>query len=364
MLEVRKFTKSYDGRTIFKDVSFTLDGADCVVIIGGSGCGKSTLLRCINRLTPLDSGEMYYKGIKGEFYPMTDLGIDEYHTRVGMVYQHFNLFEHLNVMENLILAPMKVKKMSREEAVKKAEGLLERVGMEDRKYRMPSALSGGQKQRVAIARTLMMDPDVLLFDEPTSALDPTMVDEVEAVIRELTVNLHFPAVIVTHEMRFAEKIATKVLFMAEGGIYEAGTPEEIFHNPKRELTREFIYRANLLKLEMTKENADRLVLFTKVDNMARENNVSERQIEAFHSFSEKILKPALDLPLAGKLQLQVGYNETDRKLHAYGIFPGMAADPLESLERRFRLTDADKLGLISLSCKERSDGGYEITAVM
>jgi len=364
MLEIRNFCKSFGSRQILKDVSFTVGPRDCIVIIGGSGCGKSTLLRCINRLEPLDSGELFYTGVKGTFYPLTDLTEADFHSRVGMVYQQFNLFEHLNVMENMILAPMKVKKMGREDAVRKAEELLERVGMLQRKFRMPSALSGGQKQRVAIARALMMDPDVMLFDEPTSALDPTMVDEVESVIRELTVNQRYPAIIVTHEMRFAEKIATKVLFLAEGGVYEEGTPEEIFHSPKKELTREFIYRSKLMKIQVDKRSIDGRALFAKIEKLAMDSDMTPAEMAGIRRFVDQVLMHVLSLPKSGSMKLLVGFNETERKLHIYAILPEIAYDPLEALERRGNRVDAQSLGIVSIESAPRVDVGFEIAAVM
>ena len=182
MIKVRGLSKSYDGNLIFENVNFDIKKGSTTVIIGGSGCGKSTLLRCINRLETPDAGSIE---IDGENILAPDANLDQIRRKLGMVYQSFNLFSHLNVMENMILAPMKVSGMSQSEAIRQAEELLALVGMENRRYHMPNQLSGGQKQRVAIARALAMKPEVMLFDEPTSALDPTMVDEVESVIRRL-----------------------------------------------------------------------------------------------------------------------------------------------------------------------------------
>ena len=202
MIKVRGLSKSYDGNLIFENVSFDITKGSTTVIIGGSGCGKSTLLRCINRLETPDAGSIE---IDGENILAPEANLDQIRRKLGMVYQSFNLFSHLNVMENMILAPMKVSGMSQSEAIRQAEELLALVGMENRRYHMPSQLSGGQKQRVAIARALAMKPEVMLFDEPTSALDPTMVDEVESVIRRL-VDAGMTSMIVTHEMRFAKTL--------------------------------------------------------------------------------------------------------------------------------------------------------------
>ena len=235
MISVKNLCKSYDGLQILKDVNIDFPDGSTTVIIGGSGCGKSTLLRCLNLLEKPDCGTIE---IDGEDI-VTAKNVDKLRQKLGMVYQSFNLFSHLSVLENIILAPMKVKKISKVEAISKAYELLKMVGMENRATHMPDQLSGGQKQRVAIARALAMEPEVMLFDEPTSALDPTMVDEVETVIKRL-VDSGMTSIIVTHEMRFARNIASNILFLAEGGVYEEGSPDQIFDNPQKNLTRRFI----------------------------------------------------------------------------------------------------------------------------
>ena len=241
MISVRNITKDFGTGPVLENVSIDIKKGESVVIIGGSGCGKSTLLRCMNRLIMPEKGEIYIDGVN-ILDKSTD--IDSVRRKMGMVYQHFNLFSHLNVLENIILSPMKVDGKSREEAEAEAKELLKKVGMGGRENTKISALSGGQKQRVAIARTLAMHPEVILFDEPTSALDPTMVDEVESVIRDL-VEGGMTRVIVTHEMRFARKIASRVVFLAEKGIYEQGTPEEVFDHPNGVLTQRFLYRSRM-----------------------------------------------------------------------------------------------------------------------
>ena len=218
------------------DVSYSINKGDVVVVIGPSGSGKSTFLRCLNLLEIPTSGEVIFDG--------TDItkakkNIDEHRRKMGMVFQHFNLFPHKTVIQNMILAPMKVKKMSKEEAEAKAMQLLKRVGLEDRADAYPIQLSGGQKQRVAIVRALMMEPEVMLFDEPTSALDPEMVGEVLEVIRELA-ETGMTMVIVTHEMGFAREVAKRVVFMADGKIVEEGTPEQIFGNPQSPRLQDFL----------------------------------------------------------------------------------------------------------------------------
>ena len=218
------------------DVTYSIAKGDVTVIIGPSGSGKSTFLRCLNLLEIPTSGEVIFDG--------TDItkakkNIDEHRRKMGMVFQHFNLFPHKTVLQNMTLAPMKVKKMSQQEAEEKARQLLKRVGLEDRADAYPIQLSGGQKQRVAIVRALMMEPQVMLFDEPTSALDPEMVGEVLEVIRELAES-GMTMVIVTHEMGFAREVGKRVVFMADGKIVEEGTPDQIFGNPKSPRLQDFL----------------------------------------------------------------------------------------------------------------------------
>ena len=219
---------------------------DVVVIIGPSGSGKSTLLRSLNLLETPSRGEILFEGvdITKKYYIDTDgkkkkVDINTLRQKMGMVFQHFNLFPHKTILDNMILAPMKVKGMSKAEATEKALGLLKRVGLEDRANAYPIQLSGGQKQRVAIVRALMMEPEVMLFDEPTSALDPEMVGEVLEVMKELA-QTGMTMVVVTHEMGFAREVGNRVLFMADGKLLEEGTPEDIFEHPKHPRLQDFL----------------------------------------------------------------------------------------------------------------------------
>ena len=222
--------------TVLKGIDVTIEKGECVVVIGPSGSGKSTFLRCLNRLEEPDGGEIDIEGTD-LLSPHTD--INEMRQRIGMVFQHFNLFPHKTILENVTLAPIKLKKMPQKEAEDAALDLLRRVGIEDKASVYPSTLSGGQKQRVAIARSLAMNPQVMLFDEPTSALDPEMVGEVLDVMKNLAKE-GMTMVVVTHEMGFAKEVANRVLFMADGVILEEGTPEEIFEHPQHERTKAFI----------------------------------------------------------------------------------------------------------------------------
>ncbi len=237
----------YNGELKALDnVSYSIHKCDVVVVIGPSGSGKSTFLRCLNLLETPTSGSVVFNGIDITKKTYTDdqgrkrkLNIDEHRRKMGMVFQHFNLFPHRTVIQNMTLAPVKLKKMTQDEANKKALGLLKRVGLEDRADAYPIQLSGGQKQRVAIVRALMMEPEVMLFDEPTSALDPEMVGEVLNVMTELAQS-GMTMVIVTHEMGFAREVGKNIVFMADGKILEQGSPDDIFTNPQNPRLKDFL----------------------------------------------------------------------------------------------------------------------------
>ncbi len=237
VIEIRNVRKSFEGNVVLSDVSFDVEKGEVVCLIGASGSGKSTLLRCVNLLEDIDEGQIIVSG--QDIETLND--INEYRQKVGMVFQQFNLFSNMNVLDNCMLAQTKVLKKSKEEARQEAMKQLQKVGMADFVSAYPATLSGGQKQRVAIARALCMDPEILLFDEPTSALDPEMVGEVLNVIRELAEE-DMTMIIVTHEMKFAAEVADKVIFMDDGVILEEGTPSEIFNQPKNERTRQFLAR--------------------------------------------------------------------------------------------------------------------------
>lgn len=233
---VRGLKKQYGNNEVLKSIDLTVKSGEVVCVIGPSGSGKSTMLRCLNRLEEINGGTVLVDG-----YDLTDSQIDINTVRqqIGMVFQHFNLFPHLTVLENIILAPMELKGLSRADAEKCALALLDSVGLKDKADVSPSSLSGGQKQRVAIARALAMEPDIMLFDEPTSALDPEMVGDVLAVMKRLAED-GMTMVIVTHEMGFAREVSDRVIFMDGGYIVEDSTPDEIFTNPKHERTRNFL----------------------------------------------------------------------------------------------------------------------------
>lgn len=227
--------KSFGKNEVLTDVSTDIYEGEVVVVLGPSGCGKSTFLRCINRLEDITGGEMV---VDGNHMDDKKIDINKARENVGMVFQHFNLFNNLNVIDNLTLAPIQVKKMKKAEAEELAMHMLEKVGLAEKAKEYPAMLSGGQKQRVAIARALCMNPDIMLFDEPTSALDPEMVGEVLNVMRELAEE-GMTMVIVTHEIGFAREVSNRVLFFADGVILEEGTPQEVIYNPQTERAKDF-----------------------------------------------------------------------------------------------------------------------------
>ena len=238
MIEVKDLRKSFGDLNVLNGVSVNIKKGEKVVVIGPSGSGKSTFLRCLNKLEEPTDGKVIFEG-----FDITDkkTDIDKHRQKMGMVFQHFNLFPHLTVMQNITLAPVTLKLKTKEEATKIALDLLNKVGLVDKANVYPSTLSGGQKQRIAIVRALAMNPDVMLFDEPTSALDPEMVGEVLNVMKQLAED-GMTIVCVTHEMGFAREVADRVIFMYDGIILEEGTPQEIFGNPKNERTKQFLQR--------------------------------------------------------------------------------------------------------------------------
>lgn len=235
MIKINNLSKSFGKLEVLKEIDLNVNKGEIMAIIGPSGSGKSTLLRCMNLLENPTKGNIIFEG---NSIVDKKVNIDNVRQKIGMVFQNFNLFPHKTVIDNIILAPINLKVMSKEEATKKAEYLLDRVGLLDKKDTYPAQLSGGQKQRIAIARALAMEPDMMLFDEPTSALDPEMVKEVLDVIKELADD-GMTMVIVTHEMGFAKEVADRVIFMDEGKILEENSPQKIFLNPEHKRTQEF-----------------------------------------------------------------------------------------------------------------------------
>lgn len=236
VLEINHIEKAYGDHKVLDDISFSVKKGEVVVVLGPSGCGKSTLLRCLNGLENIQGGEVK---LNGEQISQNAKNIHQICQKIGMVFQSYDLFPHMNILKNIILAPMKAQHRAKEEVTKEAEKLLKRVGLLEKKDAFPRQLSGGQKQRVAIVRALCMHPEVMLFDEVTASLDPEMVREVLDVMLEMAQN-GSTMVIVTHEMQFAKAVADRIIFMDQGKIVEEGTPEEFFENPKTDRAKQFL----------------------------------------------------------------------------------------------------------------------------
>ena len=307
MIEIRNLTKNFGGVPVLRGINASVEDGEVISIIGSSGTGKSTMLRCINLLEMPDGGEILFKG---ENILSTDANIRVVREKVCMVFQNFNLFHHLMVAENLMLGPVNLLGKSRREAYEKAMGLLDMVGLKEKATAYPSELSGGQKQRVAIARALAMDPEVILFDEPTSALDPTMVDEVLAIMRRLA-KQGMTMLVVTHEMRFARDVSSRVLYMAEGIIYEEGPPQQIFGDPHREKTRSFVLKLKSLHDEIIGKSFDFLGLNSRITEFGYRQNLTPKQIGRIQLAVEELVSGIL-VPALGEespIRLAVHYME-------------------------------------------------------
>ena len=294
MIRVEKLSKDYGGRSILRDVSFDVSEGEVVSIIGPSGCGKSTLLRCIIGLEPISGGSVFIDGMN------TSAGSSEAllaKKKIGMVFQQFNLFSHLTVIENIMLGPVNILKTDRQTAYDEAMRLLESVGLAGSAFRYPNELSGGQQQRVAIARTLAMHPEIILFDEPTSALDPTMVGEVLAVIKKLA-DEGMTMMIATHEMNFAMKVSTRVLYMDEEGIYEDGPPSQIFRAPLRAKTRRFIFRISNFSYRIEGKSFDLFDFQSRMESFLHRQMFPEKLIRIHQLVCEEVLYHLL-FPLSG-----------------------------------------------------------------
>jgi ABC-type polar amino acid transport system ATPase subunit len=290
-ISIKHLTKTFtnpDGSqlTVLKDVNCEIEKGEVISIIGPSGTGKSTLLRAMNMLEPPTSGEIWVDGenITAKGYPL-----DKLRRKMGMVFQSFNLFEHMTVLQNIIYAPMQLLHKPEAEAKAEAIELLKKVGMAQKADVYPSSLSGGQKQRVAIARSLAMHPEVILFDEPTSALDPTMVGEVLSVMRQLAQS-GLTMLIVTHEMRFARNVSTRIFFMNEGIIYEDGTPEQIFEHPVHSATKAFVNRIQQLRYDIDSDDFDFLQIHTGINRFCIKYNITEKGEPAYALVKEMLFE--------------------------------------------------------------------------
>lgn len=297
LIKIENLTKSYGNVTPLKNVNLEINKGDIIAIIGPSGTGKSTLMRMINQLEKVTAGKIYFHG---EDITAQNCKIDLVRQKIGMIFQSFNLFSHMTVIENIMAAPVELKNFSKQQAYDQATELLKSVGLLNKSLNYPDELSGGQQQRIAIVRALAMEPEILLFDEPTSALDPTMVGEVESVIKRVA-RTGTTMMIVTHGMDFAREISNRVIYMDEGGVYEDGTPKQIFDNPQREKTRQFIQRLKVLEIVIDSKDFDFFGLNTLIEEFAMKNDIQRKLknilLSIFEEVCNEIILPKLNKPL-------------------------------------------------------------------
>ena len=327
MIELVHLEKKYENTVPLKDVNAVINDGDVISIIGPSGTGKSTLIRCIDLLERPTGGKIL---LDGEEITAPGYDVTLARRKMGMVFQSFNLFGHLTVIENLMQPQIDILKRSRPEAYEIGRELLKEVGLAGRELRYPEQLSGGQKQRVAIARTLAMDPDVIMLDEPTSALDPTMVGEVQAVIHDLA-QTGKTMMIVTHELNFARAICNRVFYMDNGGICEDGSPEQIFDHPQKQETRRFIEKLKVLELTIDSIDFEFAGAGTDIDRYCLHNDVPPRtryRIRlAFEELAQQILKDVLKQTA---LLFTIEYSQRDEKTEITAVYGGERFDPADS----------------------------------
>lgn len=339
VIEVRGLRKSFGKLEVLKGIDLTVEAGERIAIIGGSGCGKSVFLRCLELLEIPDAGQIF---IDGQELTAQGVDIDKIRRSMGMVWQRFNLFTHMNVMENLTVAPIKLLGMTKDAARQKAMELLAQVGLTSKAEAYPEFLSGGQQQRIAICRSLMMNPKVILFDEPTSALDPTMVGEVLAVIRMLA-KQDLTMIIVTHEMNFAREVATRILFFADGEIYEQGTPAQIFDAPQRPKTIAFIHKQKYFSCEINEYAFDLPKLQGGIQMFAEKYGLNARRTNRLQLCCEELIYEMINNACADdvKISLDVTYSEKDDDVTISFTCAGKSYNPLD---KTFDDFDEDNLG--------------------
>ena len=330
MISIRHLSKTYDGNvTPLVDINAEIEKGDVISVIGPSGTGKSTLLRCLNLLEMPTTGEIL---IDGESISDKNAKVHLLRRKMGMVFQNFNLFENMNIIENVMAGPVTLLGESRQAAYDRGMELLRSVGMEHRALAYPDELSGGQKQRAAIARTLSMNPEIILFDEPTSALDPTMVGEVLAVIRTLA-REGLTMIIVTHEMQFARDVSNRVFYMDEGVIYEQGTPDQIFEHPQREKTRQFVQRLKVLEEEISLKQINYAALNEHMAQFALRLGLSDRTARYLQLAVEEVLNGLLPaLREEDRVRVTVEFSEKTSSLETRFAYSGEVLDTLEKLD--------------------------------
>jgi polar amino acid transport system ATP-binding protein len=355
MIRIKNLSKKFGDLTVLKDISTDIKKGEVISVIGPSGSGKSTFLRCINLLEIPTGGSIFIDDV---LLTGKNTNIPKVRQKMGMVFQSFNLYSHLSVIENLTLGPVKLLGMKREEADKKAAALLKLVGLAEKMYSYPDELSGGQKQRVAIARCMAMEPEILLFDEPTSALDPTMVSEVLAVIRRLA-REGMTMIIVTHEMEFARNTSSRVFYMDEGIIYEEGTPEQIFENPVREKTRAFIHRIRSVNYHIKSRNYDLYAIHGEMENFCEKHMLGKDLCGYIQLLSEEILCIQKDYH---DINLSLYYSEKDQNLEIVCASAGEQLNPIAAAGT------GDEIGIRIIKGRSqaidyRYEGGKNITTL-
>jgi|WetSurMetagenome_2_1015567.scaffolds.fasta_scaffold00013_120 polar amino acid transport system ATP-binding protein len=346
MISVRHLSKKFGETLVLKDVNAEIKQGEVISIIGPSGTGKSTFLRCINLLEKPTGGEIIIDGVN-----LLDkkTNIFKLRQKMGMLFQSFNLFSHLMVIENIMLGPVSLLKMGRQKAFDEGMKLLTTVGLAEKAYAYPEELSGGQKQRVAIARTLAMKPEIVLFDEPTSALDPTMVSEVLAVIRRLA-GEGMTMMIVTHEMKFARDVSTRVFYMDDGVIFEEGPPEQIFEQPINDRTRAFIHKIKTFEFEIKSASFDLYHLNAGIEAFGRKHILSEKQIYNIQLVIEELVMNNI-LPEQGNsvdILVTVDYSEATGEIKVILNYAGFSYNPFEAGDDELSIMLVDRLA------KERS----------
>ncbi|MBR5338149.1 MAG: amino acid ABC transporter ATP-binding protein [Lachnospiraceae bacterium] len=343
LIEVKGLKKSFGKLEVIKGIDLTVEKGERIAIIGGSGCGKSVFLRSLCLLEKPDAGEIF---IDGREITARDADVDDIRRSMGMVFQKFHLFSEMDVMDNLCLAPVRLKKMPRAEAEAKAMELLAQVGLSSRAHAWPTVLSGGQQQRIAICRCLMMEPKVLLFDEPTSALDPTMVGEVLAVIRMLA-KQDMSMLIVTHEMNFAREVAGRVLFLADGGIYEQGTPAEIFDSPKGEKTIAFVNKIKYFSYDIMEKAFDLMNMQGGIQVFGEKYGLNQRQIHRLQICCEELIFEMMENCYPGTdkvdIHIEVTYAELDKTEKIFFSCGGKKHDPFDAADPGLGVTILNKV---------------------
>jgi len=358
MITIRNLCKKFGDVEVLKDISTEIQKGEVISIIGASGGGKSTLLRCLNLLEQPTSGSIIVDGVD-LLNPATDVAAVR--QKMNMVFQSFNLFAHMTALENLTLAPIKLKGMRKEEAQERCMELLRLVGLAERAHYFPQELSGGQKQRVAIARCLAMDPEIILFDEPTSALDPTMVSEVLAVIRKLA-KQGLTMLIVTHEMDFARDVSSRVFYMDDGAIYEEGPPGQVLDNPQRERTRAFLHHVRTWRYAIGSPHVDLFALHGEINNFGEKQLLSRQAIFNLQLLSEELIQLVRPQLRAGaKFEFAVQFVEEDRTLLAWLHMPPGAPNPLEIETDDTQLSLTLIRNVVANIDYQESDDGAQLT---